>query len=199
MRPYDLGLAMCPRAITTLVFLLIATLEPLAGQTEEVAGTLQITLSTSMGFVGDEVRFPLYLEGEAADETQSLSLNIRFPANLLKFNRVEEGFLLQGSRTDLESRIQVGEREGDSSTLILNLRARSTDGIPEGLLMYLHFHIEYSTPLGSEISIENEAQATLLRNGITVEIPAAFPDGKIAVSPREKENRILFGCFFYMH
>ena len=199
MRPCDLGLTMYSRAITILMVLLIATLEPVPGQTEEVTGTLQITLSTSMGFVGDEVRFPLYLKGEAAGETQSLSLNIQFPANLLKFNRVEEGFLLQGSRTDLESRAQVGEQEGDSSTLILNLRAGSTDGIPEGLLMYLHFHIEPSTPLGSEISIENEAQATLLRNGTTVEIPVAFPDEKIAVSPREKENRILFGCFFYMH
>lgn len=190
---------MYSRAISTLLVLLIGSLETLVGQTEDVERTLEITLSTSMGHVGDEVRYPLYLKREAASQTQSLSLKIQFPANLLKFNRVEKGFLLQDSKTDLESIVQVGKGKGDLSALLLNLTARSTNGIPEGLLMYLHFQIDLLTPLGAEISFDNDAQATVLRNGKVVEIPVAFLDGKIPVSPREKEDRILFACFFYMH
>ena len=181
-----------------LLILLVGTLRPSLGQADSDA--LGVSLVTSMANVGTEVVYPLYLEkGEKARQVQSLSLQLQFPSNLLNFVRLETGFLLEGS--DIEVHGEVKEADGGSSILLLKLTDKEStpDGIPEGLLLYLTFQVDASTPLDSEIPFENQGEATGLEGGQPAEVSVRFPKAVIPVSPRTEEDEILFACFFYMH
>ncbi|MBI4483602.1 MAG: hypothetical protein HY652_12025 [Acidobacteria bacterium] len=163
-------------------------------------GTLQVGLTTSMGNAGAKVVYPLYLEGKMARDLQSLSLQLRFPAKLVKFVQAEKGFLLQGAGVELRSEVKTTGQDEESSLLLqLTSTGPGQSGIPEGLLLHLTLQLDPSTPLGAKIPLKNQAKATALREGKAVEIPVKFPDDTIPVSPRKLEDELLFGCFFYMH
>ena len=142
-----------------------------------------------MAEVDGDVRYPVYLE-TGDRKIQELSLRIKFPAALVRFNDLEKGFLIENVKMKLGTEIQA---EADaSSVLAIRMACEKDESLPAGLLFYLKFHIERATPLGSEIRLANEAQSAA---GLAV----AFPDAVIRVSPRPREEQLLFGCFFYMH
>lgn len=180
-----------------LLVLTTATSDPCLGQAEPEE--LEVTLRGFIAFPGGPVRTPLYLSGRSAGSLESLTLELRFPAALLEFESLEEGFLLDEREVQVEREVRK-EADQDIETAVLVLHLTSPDGIPEGLLVRITFSVNPSAPHGAQISLNNRAQALRMQEGNTAEVPVAFSDAIIAISKLAKEgDEPLFSCFFYMH
>ena len=183
--------------LVVLLVLTTASTNPSLGQAEPEQ--LEVTLRGFIAFPGEEVRTPLYLSGGSAGSLEGLTLELRFPAALLEFARLEAGFLLDERGVQVEREVKKeADQEGETTVLVLHLSG--PDGIPEGLLARITFSVNPLAPHGAQISLHNRARALGMKEGETAEVPVAFPDAIIAISKVAKEgDEPLFSCFFYMH
>jgi len=156
---------------------------------------VSVSFRPPVGYVGEEVRFPVYLEGSGGKALRDLSLELRFPSKLMTFVDIEQGFLLQNRGAKIEHRIVTH----DDATSAFVLTLSSEKGLPEGLFLYLKFRVDPSAPLGDEVPLKMLAEARVAPGEGSARVSVPVAADPFRISPRKKEDEFLFACFFYMH
>ncbi|MBI4483880.1 MAG: hypothetical protein HY652_13460 [Acidobacteria bacterium] len=160
----------------------------------------EVNVNTFMVSAGDEVSCPLYLKKErGAPPLQGLRMILQVPEAQVKFVKAEPGAQLKDSGVNMRAEAGATSDEKQISTLRVELQSEKGKEMPDGLLLYLTFRVDASVPLGAQIPLDSEARAVVFRDGKSANVEVGFPDVVIRVSPRKKEDEILFACFFYMH
>lgn len=185
------------RTYIGLLLVLVGQCVLIAGDssTQEPEAIARATILEARGVPGEVRPVPLHLTRGKGVEVGSLSITIRFPMELITFERVELGGIAEA--TGVEAKAEV-KKETDHAVVQLAIEAPEQDGVRQSLLdgplASLYFTIADNAAHKTVIPLViGEATATGTRAGAAA-VKLEMDDGQVVVSAP-----LITACFFYMH
>jgi len=132
-----------------LVLLLQPFLDPAAAQQKQASPEVvpRVALSELGGTPGANMMMPLYFTPDPKMPVRSLTVDIEFVSNNLKFQKASKGTAAEAVNADITTSVTEGKPDDKGvtrSTLRLSASipdASNKTGLPDGLLAYLLFQI----------------------------------------------------------
>ena len=128
-------------------------------------------------------------------------LEIPFPNRQISFLRLLDGSALEG-KTGIEKSVEVIQEPGEEDTSLLRLTISSKEGLPNGVLSNLVFHVSPHLTSGHTINLTSVKSTIIAEGGEELSLPLI--EGVVTVITPENPNfspeeTVILGCFFYMH
>ena len=181
-----------------------AVIQEAKTETKAVESTAvpRVSLGEITGSPGASLMVPLYYTPDPKMPLKSLSVDIEFVSNSLKFQKVARGVIPDDIQADITSTVTEGEKDAKGiarSKLHVNVALadkNTKNGLPEGLLAFLLYQVSmeakpFSIKLTPEVVASEQLQAskqvakvTAVPGTVVVEIEDLLPEAT---------------CFFFNH
>ncbi len=166
------------------------TLTALPAQSQPV---LTVNLGANAASPGERVTLPVTFSAPGDLEVGEVSFALSFPPALIRFIEAIKGSTAEWG--EIEIKAQLRHSDANEGEDILQLDVRTSQRVPDGLLIKLAFEISEEAQAGSVIQLRNLKQTARSTDGKAIE--ARGTEGSVIVIPTD--SPAIFGCFFYMH
>ena len=166
------------------------TLTALPAQSQPV---LTVNLGANAASPGERVTLPVTFSAPGDLEVGEVSFALSFPPTLIRFIEAIKGSTAEWG--EIEIKAQLRHSDANEGEDILQLDVRTSQGVPDGLLIKLAFEISEEAQAGSVIQLRNLKQTARTTDGKAME--ARGTEGSVIVIPTD--SPAIFSCFFYMH
>ncbi len=175
---------------TPLAILLWLTFTSLPAQSQPA---LTVNLGANAASPGERVTLPVTFSAPGDLEVGEVSFALSFPPTLIRF--IEAIKAPTAEWGEIEIKAQLRHSDANEGEDILQLDVRTSQGVPDGLLIKLAFEISEEAQAGSVIQLKNLKQTARSTDGKAME--ARGTEGSVIVIPTD--SPAIFSCFFYMH
>ena len=166
------------------------TLTALPAQSQPV---LTVNLGANAASPGERVTVPVTFSAPGDLEVGEVSFALSFPPTLIRFIEAIKGSTAEWG--EIEIKAQLRHSDANEGEDILQLDVRTSQRVPDGLLIKLAFEISEEAQAGSVIQLRNLKQTARTTDGKAME--ARGTEGSVIVIPTD--SPAIFSCFFYMH
>ncbi len=176
-----------------------------AAKSEEEAGPVpRISMSEILGSPGASLMVPLYYTPDPKQPARSLTVDIEFVSNHLKFQKASRGVIPEEIGADISANVTDGAPDAKTGAVRSKLRVAISlteknpqKGLPEGLLSFLLFQVTmdakpFTIKLNPTVIAAEDlhtpprkiAKFSTVPGTVVVEIPDILPEAT---------------CFFFSH
>ena len=163
----------------------------------------RISLGELIGNPGDELMIPLYYKPAEAEPVRSLTLDIDFVSNHLKFQKASPGVFPEGMAADVTATVSQGAPDPKGvvrSKVRVKVALKEQNprkGLPEALLAFLQFQVARDAKPFSIKLTPSVISAEDLRSVPRKVAEIAADPGTVVVQSRDFLPEV--SCFFFTH
>jgi hypothetical protein len=174
-----------------------------AAQGESAGAVPRVALSELGGTPGASLMMPLYFTPDPKTPLKSMSVDIEFTSNNLKFQKSSLGVAAEQANADIQTSVTEGQPDANGRVRSkLHVTASLTgptpkEGLPDGLLAYLLFQISLDAKPFSIQLVPTVLSAETMGNPPKKVTNVATEPGKVNVEVLDVMPEGT--CFFFSH